>query len=195
MKRSREDCAICLTDLGSEVTVTLECGHCYHSTCLCFWFRRNPACPLCRALPESESGESGDDLSAMTMQHLTSHVSGALRAARGKGADPALRRAATTFRRARDAAVAARINELAYANSEPFHTQMGEMHRLSILEIERRRDAAARATTLLGIWERTPEAPRTTTPSRGSGSQRRVTPQPRRADQGPGGAEPSGETT
>ena len=168
MKRAREDCAICLAELGSEATVTLECRHCFHSVCLCLWFRRNPACPICRATPDSGSSEeSGDDLSAMTMRDLTPFVSDALRAARRRGADPALRRAAVTFRRARDAAVVARRNERAHANSEPFRVQMGEMHRLSILEIERRRVAAARATTLLGIWERTSDASREATSSRG----------------------------
>jgi len=168
MKRAREDCAICLAELSNEATVTLECRHCFHGVCLSMWFRRNPACPACRATPDSESSEdSGDEMHAMTLRDLTSFVSDPLRAARRRGADPALRRAAAAFRRARDAAIVARRNERAHANSEPFRAQLEEMRRLSLLEIERRHVAADHATTLLGIWERTPDMPREATSSRG----------------------------
>ena len=43
-------CSICMEPLGSAV-IELECGHSYHGVCVAHWFRRNPACPLCRALP------------------------------------------------------------------------------------------------------------------------------------------------
>ena len=160
MTRAREDCAICIADLNNEATITLECGHCFHGVCLSMWFRRNPACPICRAMPDSESSEeSSDETSAMTMRDLTALVSDPLRAARRRNADPTLRRAAAAFRRARDAASAARRDERAHENSEPFGAQLEDMRRLSLVEIERRHAAADHAMTLLRIWERTPGRP------------------------------------
>jgi hypothetical protein len=43
-------CSICMEPLGSAV-IDLECGHSFHGVCAAHWFRRSPACPLCRALP------------------------------------------------------------------------------------------------------------------------------------------------
>ena len=168
MKRAREDCAICLVDLNSEANNILECGHSFHGVCLSLWFRRNPACPICRATPDSDSSEeSGDEIYAMPMRDLTSLGSDPLRAARRKGADLALRRAASAFRRARDAAIVARRNERAHEASEAFRAQTDEMRRLMFLEVEKRHTAADLATALLRIWERAPNAPQEATSSQG----------------------------
>ena len=168
MKRAREDCAIFLVELNSEANITLECGQSFHGVCLSMWFRRNPACPICRAMPDSESSEESDDeMYTMSVRDLTSLVSDPLRAARRRGADPTLRRAAAAFRRARDAAITARRNERAHETSEAFRAQTDEMRRLIFLEMERRHTAADLATTLLKIWERTPDMPRDATSTRG----------------------------
>jgi len=45
-----EICAICFEECA-EAFMVLECQHVLHSACLARWFRRNPACPVCRALP------------------------------------------------------------------------------------------------------------------------------------------------
>jgi len=46
-------CPICLDVMGakgsSEVSVRY-CGHSFHSACLAEWTRRNPRCPVCRAV-------------------------------------------------------------------------------------------------------------------------------------------------
>ena len=168
MKRAREDCAICLANLSTEATVTLDCRHCFHGTCLSTWFRRNPACPVCRATPDSDSSdESENEMQMMSMRDLTSLVSDALRASRRRGADPALRRAATAFRRARDAAIVARRQERAHETSETFRAQTDEMRRLMFLEMGRRHTAADLATALLAIWDRTPTASQEAASSRG----------------------------
>ena len=168
MKRAREECAICLADLSNEATVTLECRHCFHGVCLSMWFRRNLACPVCRALLDSDSSEeSENEIYSMTKRDLTSLVSDPLRAARRRGADPVLRRAAAAFRRARDSAIVARRQERAHETSEAFRAQTDEMRRLMFLEMERRHTAADLATTLLAIWDRTPDAPQGAAPSRG----------------------------
>ena len=168
MERAREECAICLADLSNEATVTLECRHSFHGTCLSMWFRRSPACPICRAMPDSDSSEESDnEMYTKSMRDLTSLVSDPLRAARRRGADPALRRAAAAFRRARDAAIVARRNERAHEASEAFRAQTDEMRSLMFLEMERRHTAADRATDLLVIWDRTPTAPQEAAPSQG----------------------------
>ena len=168
MKRAREDCAICLEDLSTEAIVTLGCSHRFHGTCLSTWFRRNPACPVCRATPDSDgSDESEEEMPLMTMRDLTSLVSDALRASRRKGANPELRRAAVAFRRARDAAIVARRQERAHETSETFRAQTNEMRRLMLIEMEKRHIAANLASTLLAIWDRTPDVSREAAPSRG----------------------------
>jgi hypothetical protein len=43
-------CAIC-TEPCVDAVLVLECGHQFHGVCVARWFRRNPACPMCRALP------------------------------------------------------------------------------------------------------------------------------------------------
>lgn len=46
-------CAVCLGNFTPE-TVTLDCSHRFHSTCLGVWFQKNRTCPTCRAPPKME---------------------------------------------------------------------------------------------------------------------------------------------
>ena len=108
MDRSRSPrrvCPICLDDLGESV-ITLECEHSYHGICAARWFRLNPTCPVCRSVPESDPESEGLDVELATLpaRAVASLVSEPLRTARRRNADPALRRAAQAYRRARDAA-------------------------------------------------------------------------------------------
>ena len=42
-------CSICEKELCVETTHHLECGHSFHITCICNWFRRGiSVCPTCR---------------------------------------------------------------------------------------------------------------------------------------------------
>jgi len=42
------NCAICLGELSSTNTTTLECGHRFHYNCIFRWNRENGNCPYCR---------------------------------------------------------------------------------------------------------------------------------------------------
>ena len=42
------DCAICLVLIGTEETVTTECGHVYHKICIADWCKIRSTCPSCR---------------------------------------------------------------------------------------------------------------------------------------------------
>jgi DNA repair exonuclease SbcCD ATPase subunit len=49
MTDSSDKCAICLEDLSSQQTYTLQCGHCFHTKCQIIWFRNgHSTCPTCR---------------------------------------------------------------------------------------------------------------------------------------------------
>lgn len=43
-------CSICTEGLDAGgSTHTIDCGHTFHSACICNWFRTgNPSCPMCR---------------------------------------------------------------------------------------------------------------------------------------------------
>ncbi|XP_027362754.1 uncharacterized RING finger protein ECU07_0330-like [Abrus precatorius] len=47
---SREDCAVCLCNMGeTEEVITLRCDHLFHRVCIDKWVGFNSAtCPLCR---------------------------------------------------------------------------------------------------------------------------------------------------
>lgn len=45
------DCAICLQAVGAS-SVTLQCNHVFHSTCLSIWAQESYTCPMCRSLLE-----------------------------------------------------------------------------------------------------------------------------------------------
>jgi hypothetical protein len=44
---STNECAICLDSMNAQ-TLTISCGHTYHSNCLLNWFEYNMTCPVCR---------------------------------------------------------------------------------------------------------------------------------------------------
>lgn len=48
------ECVICLDDIGSNGdVVATNCGHVYHSVCLCSWIQKSRTCPECRCtIPE-----------------------------------------------------------------------------------------------------------------------------------------------
>lgn len=47
-------CAICITDFTKEEVrqpeLLLKCGHMFHKSCSDAWFKKQPACPLCKKL-------------------------------------------------------------------------------------------------------------------------------------------------
>ena len=45
---TQSQCAVCLEDLGSRNTTTLDCGHSFHYTCIFRWNRTHNNCPCCR---------------------------------------------------------------------------------------------------------------------------------------------------
>ena len=46
------ECAICHEADTGETFVRLECGHAFHGSCACRWFRAGKdTCPLCRSRP------------------------------------------------------------------------------------------------------------------------------------------------
>ena len=157
MDRSRSpkrQCAICLEDLGDS-TISLDCGHVYHSICAAQWFRRSPACPICRSVPDSDpdSEDLDVELAMLPARAVASLVSDPLRAARRRNADRALRRAAQAYRRARDAARQSSRAEREHRASEPFNSLMAELRTLAQIDVGRRRAAGARAAELLRNWE------------------------------------------
>jgi hypothetical protein len=160
MDRSRSpkrQCPVCLDALDGSV-MTLNCGHSFHSSCVAHWFRRNPTCPVCRSLPESdpESEDLDAELATLPPRMVASLVSDPLRAARRRGADPALRRAAQAYRRARDAARRSSRAEREYRASEPFNTPLRELRTLVQIDVSRRRAAGARAADLIRAWNNPP---------------------------------------
>ena len=156
MDRSRSPkrlCVICLEDLGEAVT-TLECSHVFHRACLVGWFRRNPTCPTCRSLPDTDTDEDLEaELSTLPPRMLATLVADPLRAARRRGSDPALRRAAQAYRRARDAARQSSRAERELRTSEPLSGLLRELRALVQIDVSRRRAAGLRAADLLRIWQ------------------------------------------
>jgi len=84
-------CAICRDGLHDESMpcMTLECGHTFHASCACHWFRQgNPACPLCRDNPVL------DPMSAVRRSSVVRRYANTRRAPAG------LKRKVDTLRRA-----------------------------------------------------------------------------------------------
>ena len=49
---AEDHCSICFNEMCTE-THELECGHCFHTSCIVEWFRQGSSqCPLCRDEPE-----------------------------------------------------------------------------------------------------------------------------------------------
>jgi hypothetical protein len=46
-KEQEKECAVCLCEDEEQLTITLKCGHCFHSQCLNKW-QGGSTCPLCR---------------------------------------------------------------------------------------------------------------------------------------------------
>ena len=57
--RSETDCSICLSKENPAPCITLECGHCFHQSCIVPWFRSSNkshgTCPECRDNPYGAS--------------------------------------------------------------------------------------------------------------------------------------------
>lgn len=47
LKYYTNECAICLDSICGQ-TLTITCGHTYHSKCLLNWFEHDMTCPVCR---------------------------------------------------------------------------------------------------------------------------------------------------
>ena len=43
-----DKCAICLAEQHKHTYTRLDCGHCFHKTCIKSWFDRSTTCPTCR---------------------------------------------------------------------------------------------------------------------------------------------------
>jgi len=48
-KNENQVCSICYEELD-ENTVTTNCGHTFHTVCLCLWLRSSSTCPMCRKI-------------------------------------------------------------------------------------------------------------------------------------------------
>ena len=54
----KQQCSICLENVGSTNTVStkrLTCGHSYHVDCILNWFITSNECPVCRVKQEEDS--------------------------------------------------------------------------------------------------------------------------------------------
>jgi hypothetical protein len=113
---------------------------------------------MCRSLPdESDESSESEELGAthysmLPIRSPTWAMSEPLRASRRRNADPALRRAAAAFRRARGAADVAARARRDYRASEPFRALMRELQDLVDVEVARRRTMGSRAAALMGVW-------------------------------------------
>jgi len=43
-----DKCAICIESQHENTHMRLDCGHCFHKTCITGWFKRSKTCPMCR---------------------------------------------------------------------------------------------------------------------------------------------------
>ena len=43
-----QDCPICLDSCCEKNSLTLPCGHCFHTGCILEWFDKQMTCPVCR---------------------------------------------------------------------------------------------------------------------------------------------------
>ena len=45
---STEECSICLDNFDDTDSLTLPCGHTFHTCCILEWFDKQMTCPVCR---------------------------------------------------------------------------------------------------------------------------------------------------
>ena len=89
-----DKCAICLENLNSQQTYTLQCGHCFHTECQILWFRNgNSTCPTCRSTENIGSLPQCFQRSNQTAFQIMSHR------ARRKDAPIPLKRAYEKYRK------------------------------------------------------------------------------------------------
>ena len=48
-----DKCAICIESQHEHSHTRLDCGHCFHKTCITGWFKRSKTCPMCRKTMKS----------------------------------------------------------------------------------------------------------------------------------------------
>lgn len=53
----KENCGICLSELGEGYECELLCSHNYHMDCIFAWFDKDKSCPLCRSQVSDETIE------------------------------------------------------------------------------------------------------------------------------------------
>ena len=51
MSPIHNECSICMDTIGKLESLTLDCGHVYHTLCIRKWKESNTSCPLCRYDP------------------------------------------------------------------------------------------------------------------------------------------------
>ena len=141
-------CPICISEIRGENVVELQCRHTFHATCMVEWCRRNPTCPVCRALPEIT-----DWRAPVSMVALTATLEEELRAARAKHAPGTLRRAAQAFRVARSEVVEASRRAREHRDTEPFRSFLQQQRQLDAYETSRRRVVETRTTALIRAFE------------------------------------------
>lgn len=91
---SIDTCSICLENLDSKQTYTLQCGHCFHTECQIQWFRNgHSTCPTCRSTDNNDSIPRGIRRSNQTAFQIMSHR------ARRKDAPIPLKRAYEKYRK------------------------------------------------------------------------------------------------
>ena len=86
-------CTVCLEELGPTNTITLDCGHTFHPSCIIAWFRSDHSeCPLCRAQPSHQLRHMDVQTRASMLRTM----------ARRKNASPRLIRAVQKVKEAED---------------------------------------------------------------------------------------------
>uniref|UniRef100_A0A7N0UA54 RING-type domain-containing protein n=1 Tax=Kalanchoe fedtschenkoi TaxID=63787 RepID=A0A7N0UA54_KALFE len=70
MESGEEECAIWLSELGTEPTLTLSCKHVFHDKCATRWLRyHHCTCPLCRRAVSDPSARIMIMPTATTRRH------------------------------------------------------------------------------------------------------------------------------
>lgn len=60
-----QPCVVCLQPLSDQLVRKLQCGHCFHATCILEWWlqrpRRDIECPVCRQVQRMQVGTTAQD--------------------------------------------------------------------------------------------------------------------------------------